>query len=77
MDELLNVIKAEVEAREATEGTKLRLQQLLNHKNTSNHPLPTHPTIGVFLTNSEKFLCVYCNGNHYSSSSEKVQSLQD
>ena len=39
MDEMLEVIKAEVEAREASEGTKLRPQQLLNHKNNSNHPL--------------------------------------
>ena len=39
MDELLDVIKAELEAREASEGTKLRPQQLLNHNNTTNHPL--------------------------------------
>ena len=39
MDELLEVIKAEVEAREASEGTKLGPQQLLNHKNNPKHPL--------------------------------------
>ena len=38
MDELLEVIKAEVEAREASEGTKLGPQQLLNHKNNPKHP---------------------------------------
>ena len=52
MDELLGVIKAEVEAREASEGNKVnklgRPQQLLKHKTTSGHPFPTHPTMGAF-----------------------------
>ena len=77
MDELLDVIKAEVEAREASEGIKLRPQQLLNHKNTSNHSPQSNPTMGAFLTNSKKVLCVYCNGNHYSASCERIQSPPD
>ena len=67
MDELLDVIKVEVEAREVSEGTKLRPQQLLNHKNTTNHPLQV---IQLWL------LCVYCNGNHYSAF-ERAQSPPD
>ena len=62
IDELLDVIKTEVEAREASEGTKVntvsRPQQLLNHKTAYSHP-PS--TMGSFFTNAKGLQCVYCN----------------
>ena len=81
MDELLDVIKAEVEAREASEGTKVnasnRPQQVFNHKNTNKQSSSSHPTMDSFFTNTRGLLCVHCNGNHYSASCDKVESLQD
>jgi len=81
MDELLDVIKAEVEAREASEGIKVnasnRPQQVFNHKNTNKQFSSSHPAMGSFFTNTRGLLCIYCNGNHYSASCDKVESLQD
>ena len=58
MDELLEVIKAEVEAREASEGTKLRPQQLLNHKNNSNHPSNSSNYGCISNKHQEALVCV-------------------
>ena len=58
MDELPDVIKAELEVREASDGTKVnnlsRPQQLLNHKAKFSNPSSTHPTMGAFFTNSKE-----------------------
>lgn len=69
IDDLLNTIKIEIEAREVSEGVQSNPQQ-------SRKPGGT-PTVGAFVTkgnNSDKFhiRCVYCEEPHYSASCAKV-----
>ena len=81
IDELLEVIKMEVEAREASEGTKVNLHsktlQLLGHKNPSGQLPATHPTTGSFYSNNKSIQCVYCQGNQSSASCEKVETINE
>ena len=81
IDELLEVIKVEVEAREASEGTKVNPHtkplHLLGHKNSSGQLPATHPTTGSFFSNNKSIQCVYCQGNHYSASCEKVETIDE
>jgi len=80
IDELLEVIKVEVEAREASEGTKVNPHskplQLLGHKNSSGQLPATHPTTGSFYSN-KSIQCVYCQGNHHSASCDKVEAIEE
>ena len=55
--DLLGVIKQEVEAREACEGTKLK-----PHLRPNTTPNTNHPTAGTFVTNGVGIQCVYCKG---------------
>ena len=69
--DLLGVIKQEVEAREACEGTKLK-----PHLRPNTTPNTNHPTAGTFVTNGVGIQCVYCKGQHYSASCDKVQDVK-
>ena len=70
IEELLQIIKQEVEAREASGGT------CVNPSRATFLPNRT-PTTGSFVTNSTGIRCVYCNGDHYSASCMKVISVKD
>ena len=78
LDKLMGVVKAEVEAREASEGARL-----VSHKSSSsNHnfkPTTGHnvPSAGTFITNEFKLQCAYCEGAHYLASCEKVQNVKE
>ena len=75
IDNLLNTIKLEIEAREVSEGVRS------SHQQQGKRP-GDQPTVGAFVTkgkNPENFRirCVYCNEPHYSASCEKVISSED
>ena len=72
---LLDIIKKEVEAREASEGAAMST-------NRPNPPLPRNlpiPSARSLVTNSSncKPKCVYCTDDHYSASCTKVTSVTD
>ena len=69
--DLLGVIKQEVEVREACEGTKLK-----PHLRPNTTPNTNHSTAGTFVTNGVGIQCVYCKGQHYSASCDKVQDVK-
>ena len=61
IEDLMNVIKKEVEAHEASEGIKIKSPQS-----------STRPTVNALVTHGHNIQCVYCNGQHYSASCDKV-----
>ena len=72
---LLDMIKKEVEAREASEGAVVST-------NRPNGPVPRNPPIpsaSSLVTNSSNYKpkCVYCDDEHYSASCTKVTSVTD
>ena len=71
IDNLLGVIKQEVEAREACEGTRLK-----PHVRQNTTPHTNHSTASTFVTNGVGIQCVYCKGQHYSASCDKVQDVK-
>ena len=75
LDDLLSIIKNEVEAREASEGVKV------NHGKLPTHQLKfhghMHHTASSLYASNGKVQCVYCNGDHYSASCEKVHELKE
>ena len=70
IDELLKIIRQEVEAREASEATHMSMQRLPTH-NARSHSSP-NPTASSLVTSGNNIHCVYCNGNHFSASCTKV-----
>ena len=77
LEELMSVVKAEVEAREASEGAKLRPPKhppvTRSHRPTMGHNIPY---ASALVTNEFKLQCAYCEGAHYSASCCKVRSLK-
>ena len=74
IDELLDTIKVEIEAREVSEGVQSSLQSTKKHV--------VQPTVGAFVVNggnSEKFQirCAFCEEPHYSASCESVVGSED
>ena len=85
MDDLLEIIKQEVEAREMSESVKANEERNPRYTPTyEQHRNPKHPTIGSFLVAQEdqrnktvRMRCVYCNDLHYSASCDKVTNVKD
>jgi len=75
LDELLSIIKSEVEAREASEGVKVSHGKLPNHQVRFHGHM--HNTASSLYAGNGKVQCVYCNGEHYSASCEKVRGLKE
>jgi len=73
VEELLQVIKAEVEAREISDTIKV--QDVRNPDTSRRNVRPTASTLMMreqCLTGRE---CVYCKGEHYSASCEVITSV--
>ena len=68
IEELLKTIRIEVEAREASDASKLHKENLGSNNKISKPPRPTNSLV----TSEGKIRCVYCNGEHYSASCETV-----
>ena len=78
IDGLLDTIKGEVEAREASEAVKTQEVPLRKPPNPGLSSLRSIPTANALITTESKqfqFRCVYCNGEHYSASCAKVQQI--
>ena len=75
IEELLQTIKQEVEARETSEGTRVNPSRATFLSNRT--PTNSNPTTGSFITNSTGIRCVYCNGDHFSASCTKVVNVKD
>ena len=74
IDELLRIVKQEVEAREASEGAavnsaRVPAQRVLNP--------PINSTASSLVTNNRKIQCVYCGGDHFSASCSKITTVKD
>ena len=67
IEELLKTIRIEVEAREASDASKL-------HKDNSGGNKGSKPpgATNSLVTTEGKIRCVYCNGEHYSASCETI-----
>ena len=75
IDELLQIIQQEVEARETSEGTHVNPNRVPSHPPRA--PVNHNPTTSSFVTNSGTVRCIYCNGEHYSASCMKVVNVND
>ena len=75
IDELLEVIKQEVKARETSKGTRVN-----PNKATSYHCRPqatSNATTSSFVTNSNTIQCVYCNGDNFLVSCPKFVNINE
>ena len=66
VEELLTVIKAEVETREISDTVKVTEQK---------QAIPREPTASALVVTeggSSKIICVYCKGKHFSASCETI-----
>ena len=70
----MEVILKEVEAHESSEGTKIKSQPV-----NPKPPTPGHsPSISsAFMTQGHNIQCVYCGGQYYSASCERVKLTKD
>ena len=71
IEELMQVIKSEVEAREMTEGIKINETRKLDNLSRKS----AMPTTSSFLTKdggSNERRCIYCKADHYSASCSKI-----
>ena len=74
----MNVIREEVEAREASEGSKV--SQLNSPMSSNRRQVSGHrgiPSASTLVSNEIHVQCVYCDGPHYSASCGKVSSIKD
>ena len=69
-EELLTVIKSEVEAREISDTVKITEQKQVTPRRV---PPPTPPALLVTEGGGSKISCVYCKGEHYPTVCGKVK----
>ena len=78
LEELMEVIKSEVEARETSEGTRIGQHRQPSHDFVSRPVKPQHvPSASSLVSNDFKVQCAYCEGSHYSASCDKVKAISD
>lgn len=70
VEELLTVIKSEVEAREISDTVKVSEQKQVTPRRVTP---PTASALLVTEGGGSKISCVYCKGEHYSAACEKVK----
>ena len=67
----MEIVKAEVEAREASEGVKINPQRNQNTGfNQRSHA--SHHTASSLYAGSKRVQCAFCNEEHFSASCQKV-----
>lgn len=74
IDELMDVIKKEVEARQASEGTKFKSSLPGARIFTPSHNVPT---ASALVAQNHYIRCVYCNGQHFSASCDKICRVKE
>ena len=73
IDELMAVIKKEVEAREATEFVKVHQPKVVGSRGS----FPSTPIAATLVASGSSIRCVYCKGAHYSASCAKFRTPQE
>lgn len=82
IDELLELIRKEIEARElsekiqTTEQKRPPTQAISNLKQTRNAPNTANTLVTSSSDVSKTPICVYCNERHFSASCEKVKDVE-
>ena len=75
IEDLMTIIKAEVEAKETSEVTKFKS---LPGTSRNNPPYNSHtPTANAFVAQAHNIRCVYCDSQHFSASCDKVKGIKD
>ena len=77
LKEILELLENEVEAREVGESIKVNDERVQFSSNPRNPPIRN--TASTLYTDMEKrkpnITCVYCNGEHYSASCERIKDI--
>ena len=79
IEQLLETIKGEIEAREASEVVKTQ-EVHVRKQNPGSNSSRTIPTANTLISTEGKefrIRCVYCNGEHYSASCTKIRQSKD
>ena len=74
VEELLQVIKQEVEAREISEDMKIHKTKNIDSNKRNFTPTASALVVRDGHFSGNKKCCVYCKGDHYSASCERVNS---
>ena len=77
IDELLETIRKEIEAREASDQVKLNDPKPPTFERTSKPGLSTAQALLAKDNTNTKILCVYCGELHYSASCDKIIGMQN
>ena len=72
INELLKTIQVEVEAREASDASKVH-----NASSSSSKTQRPAGTTNALFSNDGKIRCVYCQGEHYSASCQTIVNAKD
>ena len=73
LSQLMEIIRVEVEAREASESTKVTLSKLTNQPSGGS----TDSTASSLVVGNHNIQCVYCKQNHFSASCSSVKNVVD
>lgn len=75
--ELLAIIKAEVEAREASELVRIHAMRPQGGTPNRMNSSRSNATASALVTQHSSVRCVYCNESHYSASCQRVSNCQE
>ena len=75
VEELMDVIKGEVEAREISDNIKVTEKRPPDTSSIRKHPAATASTLLV-REGSGRIICVYCKGDHFSTACEAVREIK-
>ena len=75
VEELMDVIKGEVEAREISDNIKVTERKPPDTSNIRKYPAATASTLLVREGNG-RIICVYCKGDHFSTACESIREVK-
>ena len=74
INDLLRIVKQEVEARKASEGAAVSPVRVPAQSGRSP---PFNSTASSLVTSNRKLQCVNCSGKHFSASYSKIITVKD
>ena len=74
MKKLMETIKSEVEAREASEAVKVNMVKMTSVRGNTRNP---SSTANALVAGSQNIQCAYCKGNHFSASCQVVKTVEE
>jgi len=74
MEKLMDTIKIEIEAREASKATKVNVGGVSSSKGTGRGG---HSTASALMSGSQNVQCVYCKGNHFSALCQVTKNVEE